>query len=64
MYDDGHMPCTSVWGDRSYDVLPDNVNVWLCAPVDPGEFPDCDPAKVTVTVTVPVPLVVTCTWAV
>lgn len=47
----------------SYDVLPDSVKDWLCAPVDPGEPDDDVPANVTVTVTDPVPLVVTCTCA-
>jgi hypothetical protein len=47
----------------SYDVFPDKVTDWLCAPVDPGELDDDDPANVTVTVTDPVPLVVTWTCA-
>jgi hypothetical protein len=59
MYDDGHMPCTSICTVMSYDVFPDRVNDWLCAPVDPGDVEDVVPATVTVTVTDPVPLVVT-----
>jgi hypothetical protein len=47
----------------SYEVLPDRVNDWLDAPVDPGEVDEFVPANVTVTVTVPVPLVVTWMFA-